>query len=178
MKRFAHRPKRGGMATPRLFMTTVKTVHIGAVMKFSNLTPGYLALSTLLALATSHVGAQSFDASSTTRHHALASAPRSLEGYPWLAARGVTRHEATRSTAATSLASARSHGALSQHPRVLEQFPELTRDTASRRNPATATQSPALPRNEALAASPRTVEQFPALSRTPSTPAFEIAPLK
>jgi len=160
----------------KILMTGVKSVHNGAVMKTLTFTKSLFPTLGAVLISCAMAQAQSFDAAQTAHHQALASAPRSLEAYPWLS-------QSTSPTASARLASGKSAKskparALAANPRALEDHPELARAAFTVRA-TTISDVPAVTlQNAAVAASPRVMEEFPALSRGTPAPAFEIAPLK
>lgn len=157
-------------------MTRAKSVHNGAVMKTPTFTKSLFPTLGAVLISCAMAQAQSFDATQTARHQALASAPRSLEAYPWLA-------QSTAPATAARLASGKTTKskparALAANPRALEDHPELARAAFTVRAAAISGVPAVTLQNAAVAASPRVIEEFPALSRGTPTPAFEIAPLK
>jgi len=121
-----------------------------------------------------------------SQNRALATSPRMLEQFPWLARQTAARAESTPRSESALSAIKKNH-ALAASPRMLEQFPELARagqsvPAASARSIPGPGQLASVMNNRALAQSPRMREQFPQLARgytsQPAIESLEVAPLK
>lgn len=132
-----------------------------------------LAGSALAVLALSaNIGrAELFDSAVIRNNTAFANSPRAIEAFPELARSPVT-HRASEFSSTGNFARDRS-------PRVLEQYPVLTR-VETFPSPGATRIKPFEIGNSAVAASPRALEQFPWLARRGGASGlnFEIAPLK
>ena len=148
-----------------------------------------LALTTAaFSLGITAGAGQSVD-SADLRNRAIASSPRAIEVFPWLAR---TEAESTCCTEVvtksnSALADVKKNRALAASPRMLELFPELARPAVPRSESNVATRAGIDPltevtRNRALAVSPRMLEMFPSLARGAhvgnTEKSFEVAPLK
>ena len=160
------------MKTPNKFYQTM--VPTGVMFAFA-----------LLAAMVIAVRAGEFALSDLT-NRAVASNPRALEQFPWLARQGSPRNESTPRSE-NALWVIKKSSALAASPRMREQFPELTRTwqpsiVDSSKSGNGETQLATVMKNRALANSPRMKEQFPELARgyTPlgGEEPIQIAPLK
>jgi hypothetical protein len=143
-----------------------------------------VAVATAAFTTIPNLGAADFSVADLT-NHAIATTPRAIEKFPWLAWQGYPRTESI-SSAPSAISAIKKNHSLSTSPRMLERFPELARaawpaSVKSTKSGSGESQLARVMKNQALAHSPRMLEQFPELrgyTSQPTKESVEIAPIK
>ena len=139
-------------------------------------------LASLMAISavTSSTLGQSFDSPDALKNKALVNAPRTREAFPSLSLRSDTAAKPDWGRRVTDHRF--ENVAWAHSPRVLEEFPGLSRSAFSSTQTKLPVMAPEALRNRAWAASPRAREEFPWLDRggraTEASGPIEVAPLK